>query len=149
MSFLLGEYEVKLDEKGRVRLPSALLKQMDSSVNGRFVLNRGFENCLALYPWPIWDEMASKVNKLNTFDKKNRQFVRAFYRGATELQLDGSERLNLPKQLMAYAGISKTIIVTAQSNYIEIWDKERYEEFMEMDSDDWADLAEQVMGDED
>lgn len=146
MQFLLGEYDCKMDEKGRLRMPSGLLKQFESAVNGRFVINRGFENCLALYPYPVWEEMAKKVNKLNTFDKKNRQFVRAFYRGAPEVNLDSSDRINFPKQLLAFAGIEKDLILTAQSNYIEIWDKTRYEESMDIDSDDWSDLAEAVMG---
>ena len=143
----LGEYEVKLDAKGRFKLPAGLKKQLHSSVQGKFVVNRGFEKCLVLYPYNEWEIISAKVNKLNTFERKKREFVRYFFRGATEVVLDNTDRLNLPNHLLEYADIKGDCLLAATNNKIEIWQKERYEELMAIESDDFADLAEDVMGD--
>ncbi len=147
MSGLLGEHICALDSKGRLKLPAALKGQLSPEINGRFVINRGFEKCLTLYPWDEWQKVAARVNKLNTFEKKKREFARFFFRGATELQLDAADRLLLPKLLAAYAGVEKDALLTARNNVIEIWNKDTYESLMAMDSDAFADLAEEVMGD--
>lgn len=147
MSGLLGEHVCTLDSKGRLKLPSALKGQLAPEINGRFVVNRGFEKCLTLYPWDEWQKVSAKVNKLNTFEKKKREFARYFFRGATEVQLDAADRLLLPKLLTSYAGVEKELLLTARNNVIEIWNKDTYESLMAIDSDMFADLAEEVMGD--
>ncbi len=145
----LGEHDCKLDSKGRLRLPAALKKQLQAAAAGRFVVNRGFEKCLVLYPYDEWQKISQRVNSLNTFEKKKRLFVRYFYRGATELVLDTNDRLNIPNHLLKYAEISKELFLASRQNVIEIWNKEHYEEQLAMDSDTFADLAEEVMGDND
>jgi MraZ protein len=147
MAGLLGEYVVSLDDKGRLRLPAALKGQLAHAANCRFVINRGFEKCLTLYPFEEWERESAKVNKLNTFVKRNREFARTFFRGATEVSLDSADRMLLPKLLADYAGIGKEALLSARNNVIEIWNKDTYEAIMDMDSDDYADLAEEVMGD--
>ena len=114
MSGFLGEHICKVDAKGRVKLPSALKKQVESANKGRFVINRGFEKCLVLYPFDEWKRVTAKVNKLNTFKRKEREFVRYFYRGATKLVLDGTDRILLPKHLLEYAGVKKEMLMTAK-----------------------------------
>jgi len=148
MPGFLGEYELTVDAKGRVKLPAALKKQIDPAIQGRFVVNRGFEKCLVLYPFNEWEAVSAKVNKLNRFVKKNREFIRYFFRGATEVVLDGADRLNLPNHLLQYADVKKELLMAANNNLIEIWNRQRYAELMAIDSDDFADLAEQVMGGE-
>lgn len=145
MSYL-GEYICKLDAKGRLTVPSGLKKQLESEGKEGFVLNRGFEGCLGLYPLKDWQKVADKLNKLNMFVAKNRTFVRKFQNGASRLDMDGNGRILLPKDLMTYAGISKEIVLFAYADRIEMWDKKRYEQMMEEDMDDFADLAEDVMG---
>ena len=147
MAGFLGEYLCSLDNKGRIKLPVSLKGQLQPENNGRFVINRGFEKCLTLYPWDEWQKITAKVNKLNTFEKKKREFVRYFYRGATEITLDATDRMNLPKHLLEYAGITKDALLTARDNVIEIWDQKNYEGLMAIDSDEFADLAQEVMGD--
>lgn len=135
-----------MDNKGRIKIPAALKKQFDPATSGRFVISRGFERCLVLYPFDEWGKITARLNQLNMFVKKNREFVRYFYRGATELTLDSIDRLVLPKHLMEYAAIDKETLLTARNNAIEIWSKATYETLLSGDSDDFADLAEQVMG---
>lgn len=147
MPGFLGEYEIKIDAKGRIKIPAALKKQISPAAGGRFVINRGFEKCLVLYPFTEWQEISAKVSKLNTFERKKREFVRYFFRGATEVVLDGIDRLNIPNHLLKYAEIDKVLLLAAVDNKIEVWNKERYEELMEIESDEFADLSEEVMGD--
>lgn len=142
----LGEHECKLDAKGRIKIPAGIKKQMNPSAKGRFVVNRGFERCLVLYPYDEWEKIRMRVDRLNTFKKKERDFVRYFYRGATEVVLDGTDRLNLPKHLLEYAGIKKDSLLSAHKNVIEMWNKKAYEDVMKMDSDKFSDLAQEVMG---
>ncbi|MDX1667725.1 MAG: MraZ N-terminal domain-containing protein, partial [Saprospiraceae bacterium] len=75
---LLGEYECKLDAKGRMRVPSSLLDQLEGHETQQFVINRGFEKCLTLYPKDVWKRIADEVNQLNTYKKINRTFLRYF-----------------------------------------------------------------------
>lgn len=146
MANFIGEFDCKLDAKGRLMLPSGLRKQLDPAAQERFVLNRGFEKCLVLYPKNEWEGISSEVNKLNQYVKKNREFIRYFYRGASELELDNTGRLLLPKRMLEYAGTEKEVVLFAYSNRIEVWDKKTYEGLLTDEPDDFADLAEEVMG---
>ena len=143
---LIGEYECKLDQKGRLILPANLKKQVSPEAKDMFVINRGFEHCIVLYPMNEWKVISEEINRLNLYNRKNRNFARYFYRGATELNLDGSNRLLLPKTLMSYAGIGKEVILFAFSNRIEVWAKDKYEQLMTDEPEDFAALAEEVMG---
>jgi len=149
MAGFLGEYPVTLDGKGRLKIPAALKKQMNPAVNGRFVINRGFEKCLVLYPYDEWEKVVARVNKLNTFKKEHRDFVRIFYRGATELTIDGADRLLVPRHLLEFAGIKSDALLAARNTVIEMWNEKTYQGQMKVDSDQFADLAERVMGGQD
>ena len=146
MPQLLGEYECKIDAKGRMRMPSPLIRQLGSEGAHTFVINRGIEKCLTLYPKSIWDKIIQKVNQLNTYVKKNRDFIRYFYRGATEVALDSSDRVLLSKRLMEYADIEKEVILFAVNDRIEIWSKSKFDGMMDEEPADFSDLAEDVMG---
>jgi len=149
MTNFIGEFECRLDAKGRIMMPSGLRKQLDPAANENFVLNRGFEKCLVLYPRNEWENISSEINKLNQYVRKNREFIRYFYRGATELSLDSTGRLLLPKRLLKYAGVAKSAMLFAYSNRIEIWDQDTYEGLLTDEPEDFAILAEEVMGNRD
>ena len=146
MQPLLGEYDCKIDAKGRMRLPSGLLSQLPEKESYEFVLNRGLENCIMLYPVEVWDEITKKVNELNQFVKKNREFIRYFYRGAQRITLDSADRILLNKRLLEYAEIDKDTILFAYNQQVEIWAKDKYEDFITGDGDEYSELAEQVLG---
>lgn len=143
---LMGEYECRLDPKGRLRLPSDLLGQLGEKEGLSFVMNRGFENCLTLYPKFVWDKISQEINSLNQFVKKNREFARYFLRGATPMDLDGADRILLPKRLQEWAGIDKDVILSAINNRIEIWAKDQYDQILADEPEDYSDLAEDVLG---
>ena len=146
MAGFIGEFECKLDSKARFLMPSGMRKQLDPASNEQFVLNRGFEGCLNLYPLTEWEKITAQLKKLNLFVAKNRAFYRQFHNGATTVTLDNSGRVLVPKSLMVHAGLDKDVVLFAYANRIELWSKQRYEEVMSQDADSFADLAEDVMG---
>ena len=144
---LIGTYECKADAKGRFMLPNAFKKQLEDIVSDGFVLKRSvFQPCLELYPKKEWDKMMLKMNKLNRFKKKNNDFIRRFTAGVKEVEMDATGRVLIPKDLTAFAGVKKELVVSSAINIIEIWDKEKYEKAVEDAVDNFADLAEEVMG---
>ena len=144
---LIGTYECKADAKGRVMLPVALKKQIAPILSNGFVVKRSvFNKCLELHPVSEWNILMSEVNKLNRFVKKNNDFIRLFTAGVKMLEADGNNRLQLPKDLISFAGIKKEIVLSSSVNMIEVWDKVQYEQVLKEASLDFADLAEDVMG---
>jgi len=146
MTYLLGEFDCKVDTKGRFMLPSGLKKQLSEDDHERFVINRGFEKNLTLYPQSEWQKISREVNALNLYNKKNREFVRYFFRGASEITLDAASRLLLPKSLLDYAGIDREIVLFAYGQRVEIWARAAYEAMMGNEPEDFSSLAEDVMG---
>ncbi|MDO3693799.1 division/cell wall cluster transcriptional repressor MraZ [Wenyingzhuangia sp. chi5] len=147
MDSLIGTYECKTDTKGRVMLSAGLKKQLEGVVHEGFVLKRSvFQPCLELYPMAEWNKVMGQVGKLNRFVKKNNDFIRLFTAGVKNIELDASGRLLLPKDLLAYSKISKEVVLSSAVSIIEIWDKELYEKAIDGAMDDFAELAEQVMG---
>lgn len=146
MSHFLGEFECKLDAKNRMVLPAALKRQMPDVEREGLVINRGFEKNLVIYTRKEWTRTMEELARLNPFDKKNREFVRQFSRGASELSLDAAGRVLIPKSLSGYAGINAEIVLSCQINKIEVWDKVAYEAQWEDEGQDFSALAEEVMG---
>lgn len=145
---LIGTYECKADTKGRLMLPSNLKKQLAPVSSSGFVIKRAvFQNCLELYPMGEWQTLMEKVSGLNRFSRKNNDFIRRFTAGVRTLEMDATGRLNIPKDLMVFAGIEKEIVLSSSINIVEIWDKQKYEQAIDNAADDFADLAEEVMGD--
>ncbi|WBX73403.1 division/cell wall cluster transcriptional repressor MraZ [Tenacibaculum pacificus] len=144
---LIGTYECKVDTKGRFMFSSAFKKQLSDVLLNGFVIKRSvFQPCLELYPMEEWNLVMCKIHKLNRFVKKNDDFIRRFTAGVKMLEVDVSGRLLIPKNLCLFAGISKQIVLSSAVNIIEIWDKERYEKVIDDTVVDFADLAEEVMG---
>ena len=135
-----------VDAKGRFLLPSGFRKQLPEGAAERFVVNRGFENCLTLYPMENWNGISAKLDKLNDFNPKVREFKRMFLNGANTLETDSAGRLLLPKQLQEYAGIKKDMVFSVQGNKVELWDKDTYYEYIRSKSAGYSDLAAEVAG---
>jgi MraZ protein len=146
---LVGEFEVKLDAKGRFLFPSGLRKQLSPAAQENFMLNKGFEDCLTIYPMNEWEKLSEKLSKLNLFKPKNRMFYRLFHQGAKQIALDNVGRILIPSTHMERVGLKKDIMLIAYNDRIEIWDKSKYFEMIEGNMADFADLADEVMGDKD
>jgi MraZ protein len=147
LNTIVGTYECKVDSKGRLMLPNPLKKQLSTSLQEGFVLKRSvFQPCLELYPMQEWNLMMQKINKLNRFIKKNNDFIRRFTAGVRVIEIDATGRLLVPKDLAVFASVSKDIVLSSAVNIIEIWDKNLYEKAIDDSVGDFADLAEDVMG---
>jgi len=128
-------------------MPAPLKKQLTASLQSGFVLKRSvFQPCLELYPMEEWDAMIKKINKLNRFVKKNNDFIRRFTAGVKIVEVDALGRLLVPKDLVTFASISKDVVFSSAVNIVEIWDKDLYEKSISGEDMDFADLAEEVMG---
>ncbi len=146
---LLGEYECTMDAKGRIRLPAGLLRKLGEREKYDFVVNKGFEKHLTLYPIEIWQETVKEFDALNPYDTDTRNFLRLFYNGATDVDLDDQQRILVPKRLKEYANLDNEVILNAFGDKIEIWDAKVYEETMNDNSEKLSELAQKVLGDRD
>lgn len=127
-------------------VPAPLKKQLGNLEEG-FVLKRSvFQPCLELYPMSEWNKVMQKINKLNRFVKKNNDFIRAFTAGVKMVEIDATGRLLIPKDLVLFSKIDKDIVLSSAVSIIEIWDKNLYESALDNAMVDFADLAEEVMG---
>ena len=143
---LLGEFEATLDAKGRFLLPAGFKKQLPEEEDGRYVINRGFEKCLSLYPIQKWEPLFADISKLNDFDPRSREFRRFFLNGATFVEPDSAGRILIPGNLKEYAGLQKDIVLVAAVNKIEIWDSNKYKQLFDSFSPEaFSSLANEVM----
>jgi len=134
MKNFIGTYECKIDDKGRVKLPASLTKQMEHFADEPFVIKRSvFQKCLEVYPMKPWEKLMAKINGLNRFVKKNAE-------------LDNVGRLQISKDLTQFANLGKDIVITSAGELFEIWDKDSYEQVISVSESDFASLAEDVMG---
>ncbi|OAV44774.1 division/cell wall cluster transcriptional repressor MraZ [Lewinella sp. 4G2] len=150
---LLGEYSVTLDAKGRLRLPSSLIKGLGDRDTLKMVVNRGLTNCLTIYPMDVWDTVRKPIDELNSFDRRADKLKRLFYRGATEVVPDSADRILLPKGLQTILKKNleegaklKNLVLIGLNNKIEIWDESEYERMLEDEADEYGSLSEDLLG---
>jgi len=150
MASFIGDYLVKIDSKGRALLPSAFKKQMPVTAGDRFVVKKDiYEKCLILYTMDEWERQNEILrSKLNPYNKKHSQLLRAYYRGTAEVTLDSNNRLLIPKRLLELAEIDKEVYMSGQDKKIEIWAKEVYENNA-LNEDTFAELAQDILGGDD
>ena len=148
MSYFSGEYECKIDAKGRIVLPAKLKAKLPELNTSELVVKRGFEPCLVVYPMLEWKKVFNKVSGLSEFNKEFRTFQRSFLRGATEVDMDGNGRVLLPKTMTKFADIENEVVVVGTGNRIEIWNPTKYEEYLINDEDEFSDLAQKFLASE-
>lgn len=147
MNFFFETYECKIDDKGRLKLPSSLVKHLQSIDNQELIIKRAvFQKCLEVYPAKPWEKLMQKINGLNRFVKKNADFIRMFTAGVKSAEVDKAERILIPKDLKTFAGLEKDIVISGVGEFFEIWDKAAYEENIATNEADFAQLSEEVMG---
>lgn len=150
MNNFIGTYECKIDDKGRIKIPALLIKQMEAFGGESFIVKRSvFQHCLEVYPMTNWEKIMQKLGRLNRFVKKNADFIRMFTAGVKTVEVDNVGRLQMSKDLMSFAQLKKEIVLASAGDLFEIWDKEAYEAIIVIDQQDFANLAEEVMGNND
>lgn len=144
-----GQYEHSVDNKGRVAFPAKLRKNVSPDAEDRYTLLRGVDACLYLYPQNEWKVVENKLDKINSFSRKGRTVKRNILRYAEDVTLDKQHRISLPQHLKEWSQIDGTAIFIGSGERIEIWAPEKLNEIDSMlDDDAYAELFEEVMGDE-
>ncbi len=142
-----GQYEYSIDEKGRISFPAKMRKVLSPSAQDRFVIVRGIENCLYLYPENEWQNVEQALSQANNFTRSGRIAKRNFLRYAEDVALDKQNRIAIPTDHSTYAGISSKAVFIGMGQYIEIWSPEKLNEADEnLDADAFEEIFEQVMG---
>lgn len=147
MSLITGDYRCKMDAKGRLILPSSLLRQFPKGTSTVVLKRSVYEKCLELYPKHVWDEKIKALSEINTYERENLDFIRFFINGATELEIDSSNRILLPKILLQHAQIDKDIVLKSLGGFMEVWNADNEaQKAQQLDADKFAALAGKVMG---
>ena len=142
----LGSFNYTIDAKGRISIPARLRKFVSPDANDTFVLTRGSEKCINIYPMNYWKELLeSKLDKLNSFDPKDTKFMRLFLQEAAEDQFDTQSRLLVSKKLIEFAEIEKDVIILGMNKYIEVWNPKLYEEYLKEIDEPYENIAKEVM----
>ena len=147
MATFIGDYTCKVDVKGRIILPMAFKKQMPADARDHFVVRIDiFEKCLVLYALEDWNRQLIRIRKrINPYNREHNTFLRNFFKGTAELSLDSNNRMLIPKRLLDIIGAGRDVVLAGQDGRIEIWAADVYEG-IEMPADDFASLAEKLMG---
>jgi MraZ protein len=135
-----------VDDKGRVNLPAKLRKYVSPEVNDTFVITRGFERCLFVYPVDEWNRLEQNLRSLSSYNHDHRRFVRALLELASESQLDSQGRLSIPQELREYASIRSEVRVIGTLDKIELWDPAIYDEYKASHPDSYETIATRIMG---
>ncbi len=136
----IGEYQHILDPKGRVIMPSKFREDLGE----RFVVTKGLDNCLFVYPQNEWQELERKLRTLPLTSKDARAFTRFFFSGATECELDKQGRILIPANLREYAGLEKDLAIIGVSSRVEIWSKEKWDDYNDDADLDHQSIAEKM-----
>lgn len=120
-----GEYQHTLDPKSRVIIPS----KFREGLGEKFILTKGLDNCLFAYSSGEWQNLENKLKTLPFTDKDVRAFIRFFFSGAAECEVDKQGRILIPANLREYAGLEKDVYVIGVSSRVEIWDKKKWEDY--------------------
>ena len=137
----MGEYHHSIDVKGRIIIPSKLRDDLGEN----FIVTRGLDGCLFLYPKEQWNNIINKYKELpDTKDK--RQFLRIFLSGATTCEYDKQGRINIPKPLVNYADLRKDCIIIGVDEKLEVWSKERWEDFIAINEENMSEIADNLFG---
>lgn len=136
----MGEYHHNIDDKSRLVLPSKFRNQLGDE----FIMARGLEKCLYVYPIAEWKKLENQLKTLPFTKKDARIFIRTFFSGATECEFDRQGRTCITPPLVGHAGLTKECVIIGANDRIEIWDKDTWEKFLSDTSDNIIDIAENL-----
>ena len=136
----MGEYHHNIDEKGRLIMPSKFRYDLGEN----FIVTRGIDSCLFVYPKETWNKLTSKLNELSFTKKDVRSFQRFFLSAATLSEFDKQGRINIPTPLADYASLTKECVVIGVNDRIEIWSKENFDKFLNGNIDNISEIAENL-----
>ncbi len=136
----MGEYHHSIDDKNRLIIPS----KFRNDLGDEFVITRGIENCLFVYPKDNWEHIVNKLETLPFTKRDARTFTRFFLSGATVAEFDKQGRINITSPLISYADIKKECVIIGTGDRLEIWSKESWDDFFNSAKDNMSDIAENL-----
>lgn len=145
MSSFKGSYEYSVDSKGRINIPARLRKYVSPDANDTFVITRGYDACLFVYPLDEWNRLEHAIRDLAATNPKHRFFMRTLLERATECQLDGQSRIIIPRDLLQFAGIENEVVILGVLERIELWNPRTYREYVSSQSDSYESVAQSVL----
>ncbi len=145
MSSFKGSYEYSVDAKGRINIPARLRKYVSPDANDTFVITRGFEQCLYIYPLDEWARLEHSIRDLSPTNAKHRYFMRTLLERATESQLDGQFRISIPRELLQFAGIENEVLIIGVLEHIEVWNPKTYREYQQSQAESYESVAQNVL----
>jgi len=137
----MGEYQHSIDEKGRLTIPAKFREELGE----KFLVTRGLDNCLFVYPMEEWKVLEAKLKALPFTRADARAFTRFFFSGATECELDKQGRVNIPASLRQHASLDKDCVVIGVSNRVEIWSRTLWETYSEESAESFNEIAEKIV----
>lgn len=137
---LVGQYNHNVDDKGRLSVPAKFREELGMS----FIVTKGLDNCLFAYSKEEWAKFEEKLKSLPLTNPNARNFIRFFFAGATECEIDKQGRINLPQSLREYAGLTKEVSVIGVLTRVEIWDKEKWNNYTSPENMDVDEIANQM-----
>lgn len=145
MSSFKGSYEYSVDSKGRVNIPARMRKYVSPEANDTFVITRGYEQCLFVYPNDEWMKFEQSVRELSTTNPKHRFFARTLLERATDSQLDAQFRITIPKDLLQFASIESEVLILGVLERIELWNPSLYKEYQKSQAETYENVAQTVL----
>ena len=136
----MGEYHHNIDEKSRIIMPSKFRYDLGET----FVITRGIDSCLFVYPKETWNNITNKLNELSFTKKDVRSFQRFFLSAATMCEFDKQGRINISSPLASYANLTKECVIIGVNDRIEIWSKENFDKFLNESMENVTEIAEHL-----
>ena len=145
MSSFKGRFSYSVDNKGRLALPAKLRKNVSPSSNDTFIVTRGFEQCLFVYPQDEWGKVEDSIRGLSPSNPQHRFFVRTLLQWAVDGQLDSQARISIPQDLLKFSAIENEVLIIGVLERIELWNPKIYEEYMNNQPATYETVAEAVL----
>ncbi len=145
MSSFKGSYGYSVDSKGRINIPARLRKYVSTDANDTFVITRGYDQCLYVYPLDEWTRLELEIRQLSSTNPKHRFFKRRLLEWATESQLDGQFRIMIPRDLLQFAGIENDVLIIGVLDHIEVWNPRIYEAYLKTQDESYETVAQTVL----
>ena len=140
-----GQETYSIDNKGRVNIPAKMRKAISPEANDTFILTRGSDKCIVAYPMDQWRKYEERFANLNQYDEKDRYFLRMILSWSEEVEIDGQQRVSIPRRHRGFAGIEGKTTIVGRMDRIEFWNPEEFEKYLQEYNEPYEQVAASVM----
>jgi len=140
-----GQYKYSIDAKGRISIPAKLRRHVSPEAQDTFMMTRGTQTCIDIYPLDQWLVFEEKLSNLNQFNPDDIRFIRTILQYASEDKLDSQSRILIPQPLIEYAKIEKEVLILGALKKIEVWNPKIFEDYLSQSDKTYEEIAAKVM----